>query len=438
MSRLNRTLVAPFLFLSVSFFQFLQAQSPILTADEAVRIALEANYDIRLSRSDAEIARLNNTKGNAGMLPTVNLVANENFTLSAFQQKLANGTEFVAAGAPFNTANAAVQLSWPLFDGRRMQITKNRLEQTEALGILNLQNMVQATAANVLLAYYEIVRGKLQERALQEVILLNEGRLNIAEARLAAGFAAKTDALQSRIDLNQRRSDLLVQQTATAAAKRSLNQLLVRPPETAFEVVETIEATYSPDRNVLAEKVLAQNPTLLSFQKTAEIAALLVGENKALGKARLNGIGQFNAVRADNGAGFTLSNSQAGITVGASLVVPLYTGGNVKRQVETAKIAAEQAMMRVENQRSIIETELDNQLAILQVQRQILSIEDTNVNDARENLSVSTERFRVGSTTGLEPQIAQNSLEQALVRRNLVLYNLKIAELRLKLLAGAL
>ena len=54
----------------------------------------------------------------------MNLVANENFTLSAFQQKLANGTEFREAGAPFNNANAGVQLSWTLFDGRRMQITK--------------------------------------------------------------------------------------------------------------------------------------------------------------------------------------------------------------------------------------------------------------------------------------------------------------------------
>ena len=124
------------------------------------------------------------------MLPNVNLVANENFTVSAFQQKLANGSEFISPGAPFNNANAGVQLSWTLFDGRRMHITKNRLEQTEVLGQLNLQNAVQSTIANVLVAYYEIVRGAMQERALAEVILLNEERLRIAEARLAAGFAA--------------------------------------------------------------------------------------------------------------------------------------------------------------------------------------------------------------------------------------------------------
>ncbi|MEY3194078.1 MAG: hypothetical protein RIQ78_174, partial [Bacteroidota bacterium] len=224
------------------------AQSPVLTAADAVKMALESNYDMRLSRADADIARLNDTKGNAGMLPTVNFVANENITLSAFQQQLANGSEFVAAGAFFNNANAGVQLSWTLFDGHRMQLMKSRLEETATLGQLNLQNMVQTTAANVLLAYYEIVRGKMQERALSEVILLNEERLRIAEARLAAGFAAQTDALQARIDLNQRRADLLVQQNATVSAKRSLNRLLVRAPETAFEVDETLDNTYSPNK----------------------------------------------------------------------------------------------------------------------------------------------------------------------------------------------
>ncbi|MBL7828192.1 MAG: TolC family protein [Saprospiraceae bacterium] len=416
----------------------LHAQAPLLTAEEATRMALENNFDIRLSRADADIAHLNNTKGNAGMLPTVNLVANENFTLSAFQQKLANGTEFVAAGAPFNNANAGVQLSWTLFDGRRMYIAKNRLEQTEALGQLNLQGAIQTTVANVLLTYFDVVRSQMQEKALIEVIALNEERLRIAEARLAAGFAAQTDALQAKIDLNQRRADLITQQNLTTTAKRNLNRLLARASDTGFEVPNTLESNYSPDAQALAEKVLGQNPNILSFQKSAEIAALLVDETRTLGKARITGIGQFNALRTDNGAGFALNNTQAGVTIGGSLTVPLYTGGNVKRQVETAKLAAQQAQIRLENQRTVVETELNNQMATLLVQKQLLTLEEENVKAARENLSVSTERFRVGTTNGLEPQTAQNTLEQALFRRNLVLYNLKIAELRLKFLAGEL
>lgn len=278
----------------------------------------------------------------------------------------------------------------------------------------------------------------MQERAIAEVISLNEERLRIAEARLSAGFSAQTDVLQAKIDLNQQRSNLLLQESLTIAAKRSLNHLIVRPPETAFDVVESLESNFVPDRMQLAQKIFNQNPTLIAFQKSAEIASLLIAENRSLGKARITGIGQLNGLRADNGAGFTVNNTQAGITVGASLVIPLYTGGNVKRLVETAKVAAEQANIRVESQKSLIETELDNQFAAFQLQQKILSMEDENVSNARLSLSISTERFRVGTTNGLEPQTAQNSLEQALIRRNLVLYNLKIAELRLKLLTGDL
>lgn len=420
---------------------FLQAQNPadpLLSVEEAIGIALEANYDIRIGQADAEIARLNNTRGNAGMLPTVNLVVNENFTLSAFQQKLANGAEFKEAGAIFNNANAGVQLAWTLFDGKRMQIAKRRLEELESLGKTNLQNTVQQTVASVSQAYYDIVRGRMQERALAELITLNEERLRIAEARLAAGFAAQTDALQARIDLNQRRADLILQQTLTANAKRILNRLLVRAPETSFRVEETLVTTYAPQRNELVQKIIANNPGLLSLQKSAEIAALAVDENRALSRPRLTGISQLNAVRSDNGAGFTLSNTQAGLTIGAGLVVPIYAGGNFKRQVETARLAAQQSAYRVDNQQLQLESELDNQLAVYQSQQQILSLEEENVRIARENLNVSTERFRVGTTNGLEPQIAQNSLEQALSRRDLVLFNLKATEIQLKLLAGEL
>jgi len=426
------------LFLLLFFLRSSFAQIPAVSADELVRIALEANYDIQISQADADIARLNNTRANAGMLPSLNVLANENFTLSAFNQKLSNGTEFNALGAPFNAASAGLQLNWPLFDGRRMYITKRRLEAQEAIGALNFRTAVQTTTANVLQSYYSIVRGRLQERALAEIISLNEERLRIAEARLAAGFAAQTDALQARIDLNQRRADLLNQQTATLSAKRSLNQLLVRASTTPFEVDTNLINTYQPDRTALLEKILAQNPTLAALQKTSEVAALLVDENRTLYKPRINGIGQLSAQRADNGAGFTVSNTQAGLTLGASLIVPLYDGGQIRRQVQVSQLVAQQSQLRVSAQRIAVETELDNQIASFQTQQQVLLLEEENVRNARENLNVSTERFRLGQSTGLEIQTAQNTLEQALTRRNLVLYNLKVAELQLRFLAGEL
>ena len=411
---------------------------PLLSADQAVEIALANNYDVQIVRADADIAHLNNTKGNAGMLPTVNLVANETFTFSAFQQKLANGTEFNNPGALFNNANAAVQLNWTLYDGRRMHIAKKRLETLDALGQLNLQSAIQQTTAAVLQTYYDIASGQLQINAIEEIIALNTERLRIAEARLAAGFAAQTDALQARIDLNQRRSDLLTQQNAVLNAKRALNLLLVRPADTAFEVLPNIENTFTPDRAALLNGIQTRNPSLQALQKSTEVAALQIEESAALRKPRIVGTSQLLALRTDNGAGFALNNTQAGLSAGAGLVLPLYSGGNITRQIETAKVAAKQAALRNDAQRLTLENTLDQLIAAYQTQKEILALEEMNVVSARENLNVSTERFRLGQTTSLETQTAQNTLSQSLTRRNLALYSLKLGEIQLKLLAGGL
>lgn len=412
---------------------------PVLSAAEAVQIALANNYDIQLARADAEIARLNNTKGNAGMLPNVALVAGDNATLNGLQiQNLADGRLIEAYGVFSNNINASVQLEWTLFDGRRMYITKNRLNEIEALGQINLQAAVQQTTAEVLLRYYDIVRSQQQERALAEVIALNEERLRIAEARLAAGMAAQTDALQARIDLNQRKADLLAQQTATLVSKRELNRLLARDPGTSFTVEEGLQPAFNPDREALLQKIQTQNPALLSLQKSADVAALSVREAQTLGKPRIVGLSQLGGARTDNGAGFLLNNSSMGLTVGAQLNLPLYTGGNIRRQVEVAKVQAQQSATRLDAQRLALSAALDDQLAFYQTSRQALALEEENVVNARENLKVSTERFRLGQTNALETQTAQNSLEQALLRRNLALYNLKVGELQLRLLAGEL
>ncbi|MBK8555146.1 MAG: TolC family protein [Lewinellaceae bacterium] len=412
--------------------------APLLRAEEAVQAALAHNFDIQLSRADATIAQQNNTKGNAGMLPTVNFIANETFTISAFQQKLSNGSEFNTLGAPFNVANAAVQLNWTLFDGRRMYIAKDRLEATESLGQLNLQAQVQQTTAQVLLAYFEVAQNQLQEAAIRELITLNESRLRIAKARLDAGFSGQTDALQAEIDLNQQQAALIGQQQAGRNAKRQLQLLMGQVGGPDFEVETIPDPSFVPDRSALLTQCMNQNPQLLSLQKNAAIADLLLAETHTLGKPRIVGTSQLIAQRSDNGAGFLLNNTQAGLNVGASLNIPIYAGGNIRRQQEVAELQTLQAATRVEAQKMQIEQVLDQQIDQYMAQKNILSLYETSITNARESLMVSTERFRTGQTNALEVQSAQNNLAQVLLQRNIARYNLQVAEIQIRLLSGTL
>ena len=428
----------PKILLSILLPLTLFSQDSLLTTDEAVRIALANNFDIRIGQADAEVAHLNNTKANAGMLPTINLVAGDNFTISAFQQQLANGNEFEELGAVFNTVNAGVQLGWTLFDGRVMYITKDRLAAQEQQGMLNLQAVVQNTTAAALQTYYGVAASRQQERSIEEVIALNEERLRIAEARLAAGFATQPDALQARIDLNQQRGDLLAQQNTTRTTKRALNRLMARDPETPFSVVEELDNLYVPNREALLGGLQTANPELLSLLMSEQIAAYQVGEAEGRRKLRLTTNSTLSALRTDNTSGFLLNNTQSGLTLGLGLVYPLYDGGLLKSRADAARVGAERAALQTEARKLELTAALDNQLSAYQTQQAILAYEEENVGNARESLNISTERFRLGQTNSLEVQQAQSTFEQTLGRRNLVRFNLKQAEVQLRLLAGQL
>ena len=70
---------------------FIVSAQPLLTIEDAVSIALKNNYDILVARNDAETAKINNTAGNAGMLPTVAITGSDNYSLSNIDEKLPGG-----------------------------------------------------------------------------------------------------------------------------------------------------------------------------------------------------------------------------------------------------------------------------------------------------------------------------------------------------------
>jgi outer membrane protein TolC len=413
------------------------AQTPTLTPEEAVQLALKHNFSIQIAEKNANIAKANNTQGNAGMLPTINLVANDNFTLSTFQQQLSNGNEFNARGATFNNANLGVQLAWTLFDGKRMYVTKDRLQAQEKLGNLQFQAQIVRTSAEVLLAFHEIVKSNQQELAIKEVIALNQEQLRIAEARVAAGFANQTDILTAKLDLNQRKADLLNQQNNTNTTKANLNVLIGRPFDTEFEVLDNNQ-DYQPDGPALTTASLTQNIDIKVLEQALIVTNLTAKETNLLNKVRINNITQINALRTDNGAGFLLNNTQAGIILGLNLVYPLYTAGNYNRQVEVAKLQQQQATLQLKSEQQNIPAALNRHLQHFYTQTKILQLENENLLSARDNLNISTERFRLGQTSGLETQIARNTLEQTLLRINIARFNLKVAEINLKLFSGTL
>lgn len=410
----------------------------VLTAEDAVTLALKNNYDILVARNDADIAKANNTSGNAGMLPTFGINASDNYTINNLEQKLTNGSEIKATNAGGNNFNAAAVINWTLFDGGKMFITKKKLNQIQDLGELQFKDKVMQNVNDVIVAYYDIVRQQQQLLSILQVINYNTERVKIFESRFNAGLSAKTDLLQAKVDLNVNKETAITQQTAILNTKRKLNQLLSRETETVFEVTDSIPLTFQPNKNEILQTINAQNPTLLATQKQIEIAKYGVKELKSLYLPKLSVSAAYAFARSDNKAGFTLFSQTYGPQFGGALSIPLYQAGNVKRQVAVAKIQVKSAEYNLEKVKLQTANQVQTALSDFENQQLLLTLEKENTLLAKENLEISLARLRLGQTNSLEARQAETSYQSALARLSNFQFNLKAAETKLRQLLATL
>ena len=173
----------------------LQAQT-LLTPEQAVTTALQKNYDIVLAKSEADIAKINNNKATAGMLPIINVTAGNVFNLNNINQKFTTGQEVKKNWVPVNSFTTGLNMNWTIFDGMRMFATKDRLAALQSLSEMQLNDQIQNTIAQVLSVYYEIVRQKQLIKALNESLKITEERVFLSNKKLEVGYADKTPLLQ--------------------------------------------------------------------------------------------------------------------------------------------------------------------------------------------------------------------------------------------------
>lgn len=419
--------------LTICLSSFFSAQSQqVLTANDAVSIALKNSFDILVAANDAAINKTNNTAGNAGMLPTVSITGSDNISVNNTKQKYFNDTEVSSTNARSNAFNSSLALSWTLFDGGKMFVTRQKLQEIESLGELQYKESVLQTVSNVILAYYNVVKQKQQLISINEVINYNLERVKILQTSFNAGNTAKTNLLQAQIDLNVYKESAVNQKSVIISTKKTLNQLLSRDINTEFEVSDTIETNYVPNSQELIQKFYANNVSILSLQKQVDVAKLSLKETNTLRLPRFNLSAGYNYLRSDNAIGNVKTNNSFGPLIGGSLTIPIYQGGNVNRQINVSTIQLKTSEYYLESAKLALYTQLVNSLTDFEAQNNLLTIEKSNHSLAKENLEISIQRLRLGETTSLEIRQAQESYQESLTRLLNFEYNLKVAETKLK------
>ncbi|MBC5993528.1 TolC family protein [Pontibacter cellulosilyticus] len=412
-----------------------------LTLQEAIRIGLEKNYDIRIADKQEDIAENNVTLGNAGFLPNVDARATRLFSENNSRQEFQARPPVIRTGASSNNINSSVNLNWTIFDGMGMFIELDRLRALEKSGKLFTRQVVENTVADISDAYYEVVRQSRRIQALEDAIAISQQRIDLAQAQYEVGVSAKVEILRAQVDYNADRSELLRQEEALQNAKINLNQLLGREPNIAFSAIDSIQVDHSLNYSQVDNGLVSSNPLLQRLQLNRDIASLDV---KAMRASRFPTIGVISAYNFSRSEAEPLNEFQAqfnrnrGYNYGLAVSLPIFNGFNINRQAQNARIALETSNLEFQREQNRLQSEVARAYSQYANRIKLLELEETNVKLAQENADIALERYRLGLLTAIELREAQRNQLLAENRLIDIKYEAKTAEIELKRLSSSL
>lgn len=429
---------AGILLLIVAGLPFGGLAQQVLKLEEAITVALENNYQIRLVDNDRAIAANNVSLGNAGMLPRISADVSAAAGVQNTTQTLLSGETRALRGARNQSLAYGANLQWTLFDGFQMFTRYEQLKQLETRGEALWKAEVLKTVYAVYSIYYELARQKQLMRATETALQLSQFRLQTAEHRYQIGRASRLEVLSARVDLNADTTLLLRQQDDFYNMQAYLNELLVRDIDEEFDVVEDMVVDQYLDLDELSRAARQLNPDIRIALLDLRLAEL---ESKRVKGQRYPVIDLSTAYtrsRSHAELGFSTESRGNGLNVGLSASVNIFNGFIQRKNERNAAIEVASAGLRVEEAEQRVEVELLTAYRTYLTQLELVRLEELNQQLAQENLDITMEKFRLGSIAPLEFREAQRNFVEASTRYSTALLQCKMAETTLKQIAGTL
>ncbi|WP_231427493.1 TolC family protein [Pedobacter sp. Leaf250] len=430
---MNKKLNIFIFLLSFSITGFAQEK---LSLREAVTIALQNNYDIKISKNEIAIAKNNANIGNAGMLPSVDGTYTNGGSIQNTRQTPVTGEDRVIRGARSTNNSYGADLNWTIFDGFTMFANYDRLKELQKQGEINARLTILTTVSDVIAAYYDIVRQQQLLVAADSAIDVSVWRTNIAKTKLQLGRGSKLDVLTAQVDYNTDTSNYIQVKNFLQIAKVRLNQLMVRDIGTGFSVADSIDV----DRGILfskqAEIAELQNPNVLNAFINQKIASLNL---KSIKGARYPAIilnSGYSRAKSTSPTGFNQRFAANGFTYGVTASMNLFNGFLQRQQERNAKIDIENSTLNLNKTKLDVNSQLLTAYQNYATYLDLIKLEQRNVDIAKENLDITMAKYRLGSIAPLELREAQRNAIDAQNRFIEMQFQAKIAETTLKEISG--
>ena len=403
-----------------------QESGRTMTLLEAVDIALTANLELQKSRKEIEAAEAVKKAQRTFFYPTFNAT----YQAIRTDQEAQLGAAISGLGQLRSEYNLTANVSQPIFQGfsllNQYKIADLGLDVAQLNRKLNRLGVIFLAKE----AYFQVLKtGKLRQVAADSVKVL-ESQVEVARNFYEVGMTPLNDLLQTQVELANTRQELIVAKNNLAVAKSQFNIVLQQPVNAPVKLTDI--QIYAPLKSELdyylaeAEKNRLEI-TVADLQIQIAEKELKVARKDFFPSVSLEGTYFRRSTKWDLEAQEDILDPY-GWSITGIATWDFWQWGRTsygerekRSRLSQAKISREQALFQIR-----LEVE-QSYLKARESEKNIATIE-TAIEQAKENMRITEERYKEQAATSTDILIAQNLLFRTQTNFFNALYDFKIAK----------
>jgi outer membrane protein, multidrug efflux system len=368
----------------------------------AVAEALTSNADLRVAAARVEQAILFAKLAGARLYPSADILARGGGKMSGDNSGL---------------KGAAFTVSWEIDLWGRVRYGRAAAAADAASAQADYEFARQSLAALVARTWFLATEAGLQATVARETLRQGDELVRLAQDRVRIGVGNDEDVFVARAAQGTNRDVLRQIELSREQAIRALEILLGRYPAAAAVVTPQLPGQPDAVPAGLPSGLLERRPDVIAAERRIAAAFNRVHEAKA---ARLPAIALTTGVSSVSSDLFVLQDRDNPVwNLGANLLIPVFRGGALKRQVEIRTAEQKQAVAAYAAVGLRAFGEVENALSAEIAAREREQILAQTLADNRQALELVQNQFKVGSTDlrfVTQRQLTLNASQSALVR----------------------
>lgn len=405
-----------------------------MTLEDCVRIAVLKSPDLAVAASRLDEAKAALRKTYAPFSPQGTFAANQ--TQLGYDEV---GVINKGRRWDSHTYTASVDATWNVFNGFRDWDRWKGAKFDAKASAENAAAVRHQLVLQTIRAYYGLLVAARSIGAQQENLKSKQEHYELAYARFKAGVRSYSDVLNAQIQMKQSEIQLIDAQTQRSTSLHALNILLDYPLSYPTDVVDSIR--FEPvDEDLDADIINAfkARPEILQAQaqvRSAE-AARSLAYHDFMPVLSVGGLYDYaiSGIPAQNNVLAPTLNPYWQVNLGVSF--PFWDGGTRVQEILRSRAAVDENAENLRRVQRQVSGEVSAAYLALERNQKVYQIAQDQASEARDDLKITSERYKNGGASFLEVVDAQANLLTAELNAIQSLYDFHIAKYDLKRAMG--